>query len=381
MIKSIKVALLAIVALAFTATAYADFTFVSWGGAYTMSQQKGYIDTWKPVVDGTTKVSVENYNGGLGEVKAQVESGNVTWDVVDILPVDAINGCDEGLLEVLDTSDWQKSPDGKSFNDSIPFNGKTDVSESTGTISPCAAPQIWWTYVVIYDPKAFPGKKPKKMKDFFDVEKFPGKRGVHTWPQAVLEMALVADGVKPSKVNSVLQGEGGTDRAFAKLDELKGHVVHWSAGAQPLELVKSGEVVMSIVYNGRAGAAVLSEGASFDYIWHGQVLDGDWIAIPKGSKNKAEAIEFLKHATTCESQAEQAKYITYAPMRSCGFDIIKKHEPWFPRPGKPNIEILPHMPNTKKRLKNSVLTDPVWWADHNAELKEQWSAWMAHNKK
>ncbi len=375
MIKTIKVALLALIGLAFTATAYADFTFVSWGGAYTMSQQKGYIDTWGPVKNGTTKVRVENYNGGLGEVKAQVESGNVTWDVVDILPVDAINGCDEGLLEELDFSSWEKDGN-KSFLDSIPENG----AGTSGTISPCAAPQIFWTYVVIFDPKAFPGKKPKKMKDFFDVKKFPGKRGIHTWANALIEMALVADGVKASKVYDVMNTPEGIDRAFAKLEDLKGHVVHWSAGAQPLELVKSGSVVMSIVYNGRAGAAVLSEGASFDYIWHGQVLDGDWIAIPKGSKNKAEAIEFLKHATTCESQAEQAKYITYAPMRSCGFDIIKKHEPWFPRPGKPNIEILPHMPNTKKRLKNSVLTDPVWWADHNAELKEQWSAWMAGNK-
>jgi len=31
-------------------------------------------------------------------------------------------------------------------------------------------------------------------------------------------------------------------------------------------------------------------------------------------------------------------------------------------------------------MKKSVVTDPVWWADHNAELKEQWAAWMAGNK-
>jgi putative spermidine/putrescine transport system substrate-binding protein len=133
---------------------------------------------------------------------------------------------------------------------------------------------------------------------------------------------------------------------------------------------------MSIVYNGRAGAAVLSEGASFDYIWEGQVLDADWVGIPKGSKNKAEAIEFLKHATTCASQAEQAKYITYMPMRPCGTDIIAKNEPWF----HTGIDVLPHMPDTEKRLKKSVFTDPVWWADNNAELKEEWSAWMAGNK-
>ncbi len=372
MIKSIKVVLLTLVSMAFVATAYADFTFVSWGGAYTMSQQKGYIDTWGPVKNGSTKVSVENYNGGLGEVKAQVEAGNVTWDVVDVLPVDVINGCDEGLLEEIDTSGWQKSPDGTSFNDSIVENG----TGASGPISECAVPQIFWTYVIIFDPKNFSGKKPTTMKDFFDVKKFPGKRGVHTWPQAVLEMALVADGVEPTKVNSVLQGDGGTDRAFAKLEDLKGHVVHWSAGAQPLELVSSGEVAMSIVYNGRAGAAILSEGASLDYVWEGQVLDADWVGIPKGSKNKAEAIEFLKHATTCASQAEQAKYITYMPMRQCGTDIIAKNEPWF----HTGIDVLPHMPDTEERLKKSVFTDPVWWADHNAELKEQWSAWMAGNK-
>ena len=372
MIKTIKTFLFAMVSVAFVTTAYADFTFVSWGGAYTMSQQKGYIDTWGPVKNGSTKVSVENYNGGLGEIKAQVEAGNVTWDVVDILPVDVINGCDEGLLEVIDTSGWQKAPDGTSFNDSIVENG----TGTSGPISECAVPQIFWTYVIIFDPKAFPGKKPSRMKDFFDVKKFPGKRGVHTWPQAVLEMALVADGVKPAKVNSVLQADGGTERAFAKLEDLKGHVVHWSAGAQPLELVSSGEVVMSIVYNGRAGAAILSEGASLDYIWEGQVLDADWVGIPKGSKNKAEAIEFLKHATTCASQAEQAKYITYMPMRPCGTDIIAKNEPWF----HTGIDVLPHMPDTEKRLKKSVFTDPVWWADNNAELKEEWSAWMAGNK-
>ena len=375
--KSIKLFFLTIFSSVFISVAYADLTFVSWGGAYTMSQQKAYIDTWGPYKNGETKVNVENYNGGLGEIKAQVESGNIKWDVVDGLPVDLINGCDEGLFEKLDFSDWQKAPNGDSFVDSIPYNGAPGGS---GPISECAAPQIWYTYVVFYDPAAFPGKKPKRMKDFFDVEKFPGKRGVHTWPQAVLEMALVADGVKPPKVNEVLQAEGGTDRAFAKLEDLKGHVVHWSAGAQPLELVKSGEVVMSIAYNGRVGAAVLSEGQNFEYIWEGQVLDGDWIGVVKGSPNKDEAIEFLKHATTCESQAEQAKYITYGPLRTCGLDIIAKNEPWFPRPGLPNIDILPHMPNTAKKMKKSVVTDPVWWADNNAELKEQWSAWMAANK-
>ena len=98
------------------------------------------------------------------------------------------------------------------------------------------------------------------MKDFFNVKKFPGKRGIHTWANALIEMALVADGVKASKVYDVMSTPEGIDRAFAKLDTIKDHVVFWSAGSKPLELVSSGEVVMALAYNGRIGAAILSEG-------------------------------------------------------------------------------------------------------------------------
>ena len=105
------------------------------------------------------------------------------------------------------------------------------------------------------------------------LEKFPGKRGIHTWATGIVEKAMVADGVKPTAVPTVLEKQtGALDRAFAKLDTIKDHIVFWSSGSKPLELVKSGEVVMAIAYNGRVGAANLAEGENFEYIWEGQVL-------------------------------------------------------------------------------------------------------------
>ena len=44
----------------------------------------------------------------------------------------------------------------------------------------------------------FQARNQKIFKDFFNVKKFPGKRGIHTWANALIEMALVADGVKAS---------------------------------------------------------------------------------------------------------------------------------------------------------------------------------------
>jgi len=92
MFRLIRATFLRLIGMAFALSADPHITFVSWGGAYTASQQKAYVDTWSK----GSGVTVENYNGGLGEIKAQVEAGNVTWDVVDVLPDQAITGCDEG---------------------------------------------------------------------------------------------------------------------------------------------------------------------------------------------------------------------------------------------------------------------------------------------
>jgi putative spermidine/putrescine transport system substrate-binding protein len=347
MIKAIKATFLGLMSLAFVSSAYADITFVSWGGAYTASQQKAYVDTW----DKGSGVTVENYNGGLGEIKAQVEAGNVTWDVVDVLPDQAITGCDEGLFAKVDQS---------SFIDDM----------VVPPVSECVVPQIFWAYTAFYDKAAFPGKKPKNIKDFFNVKKFPGKRGIHTWANALIEMALVADGVKASKVYDVMSTPEGIDRAFAKLDTIKDHVVFWSAGSKPLELVSSGEVVMAIAYNGRIGAAILSEGKDFDYIWDATVLEQEYLVAIKGG-NEAEALEFMAHASTAQALADQAKYIPYGPMRKSSIDIIKKGEPWF----NTGVDILPHMPTAPKVLKRAIIADPFWWADNGAEVNERFGAW------
>ena len=102
-----------VLALGVTA-AQADITVVSWGGAYTASQQRAYGDTWTG-----GKINWENYNGGLGEVRAQVEAENVQWDIVDVLPHEARVGCDEGMFEELPRDKFSKAPDGTSMGEKL----------------------------------------------------------------------------------------------------------------------------------------------------------------------------------------------------------------------------------------------------------------------
>ncbi|NNE21563.1 MAG: ABC transporter substrate-binding protein, partial [Rhizobiales bacterium] len=71
------VSILAISVGGIGAASAADLTVTSWGGAYTASQQKAYGAPWEAKTG--KKIHWENYNGGLGEVKTQVESGAVNW--------------------------------------------------------------------------------------------------------------------------------------------------------------------------------------------------------------------------------------------------------------------------------------------------------------
>jgi putative spermidine/putrescine transport system substrate-binding protein len=87
----------ALAAVSTAASAEGSITVVSWGGAYTKSQVEAYH---KPFTAKTgISINSVDYSGGIAEVKAQVESGNVTWDIVDVELSDAVRGCDEGLFE------------------------------------------------------------------------------------------------------------------------------------------------------------------------------------------------------------------------------------------------------------------------------------------
>ena len=351
--------LLATTALTFAAgvAMAGEITVVSWGGAYTKSQVEAYHKPWIAMT-GNSIVS-EDYNGGLAEVKAQVEAGNVTWDLVDVELSDAVRGCDEGLLEPIDKSLLPAAPDGTPATE--------DFLE--GALPECAVANIVWSTVFAYDTSKTQGVG--GIADFFDLEKFPGKRGLRKSPKATLEMALMADGVAAGEVYDVLGTDEGVDRAFAKLDTIKDSVVWWEAGAQPPQLLADGEVVMTTAYNGRIFNAAIAESKPFEVNWDGQILDFDLWVIPKGAPNKDLAMDFVKFSTDTQRLADQAAWISYGPARKSSGPLVGLFND-----GK--TEMGPHMPTSEAALKNALVNDFEFWADNQDELNERFNAWLAN---
>ncbi len=346
-------------AIATGATAQ-EVVVMGWGGAYTKSQVEGYH---KPFMEetGITVVSVDSDNPAT-PIKAQVEAGNVTVDVASVEYADAIRLCDEGLLEQIDPEIVAAAPDGTSAEEDFIEGGITDCLVATDV----------WSSIIAYSTETFPDDPPETLADFFDLDAYPGKRGMRRGAKINLEVALMADGVAPDEVYDLLETEEGVQRAFDKLDEIKSEVVWWEAGAQPAQLLADGEVALSTAYNGRIFFAAMDDGSPFEIIWDGQVYELEGWVIPRGAPNLDAALEFVAFTTTTEQSAAAAEWISYGPPRRSAGAIDKTFK------GEGEIDMASHLPTTDANMANALASSYEFWTDRDTELNERFNAWLAN---
>ena len=335
-----------------------EMTLMSWGGAYGQSQEEAYNKPFE--AETGIDVTMVDADNPATPIKAMVEAGNVTVDVADVETADAIRLCDEGLLEPLDASMLPAAPDGTPAEE--------DFVE--GAIGDCSVASIVWSQIFAYNTEAFDGEGPTAAADFFDLEAFPGKRGLRKNAKALLEFALMADGVPADEVYDMLETDEGVERAFAMLDTIKDEIVWWEAGAQPPQLLADGEVVMTSAYNGRIFNAAVGEGQPFEIVWDGQIYDFDMFVIPRGAPNMEAALEYIAFATDTQRLADQARWISYGPARQSSSSLVGLYQDG-------ETEMGPQMPTAPENLTNAVVSNVEFWTDRDAELNERFNAWLS----
>ncbi len=336
--------LAALIGLGATASFARDLAVVSWGGAYQEAQREAYFDVYAENFGG---IKDEAYNGELAKIKAMVETGDVTWDVVQMEAPELENACEEGLIERID---WDR------------LGGK-DQMIPTAVMGDCGIGTIVWSTVLAYDTQRVGAKAPASWADFWDTSTWPGKRALRKSAKFTLEIALLADGVAPEKIYEVLATEEGQDRAFAKLDELKDHIQWWESGAQPPQWLAAGDVVMTSAYNGRISSAA-DEGQTFKIVWNGQVYTLDGWVIVEGTPNQDAAYDFLSVTTDPMRQATLSATIPYGPTHTMAVDAV---------PG----ELQSRLPTAPANLEAGLYQDTNFWIDHIEELTERFNNWAS----
>jgi len=331
------------------AQAQDTITAASWGGAYSASQREAY---YKPAAKEIDMIVLEDEWGGtLSEIRVQVETGEYKWHVIDSESGTAMGGCDEGLLAELD---WDMLGGMERF---LP-----------GAAQDCAVGTISWATIYAYDGNQFSGDNaPTTVADFFDLETYPGKRGLYANSvTSSLEMALMADGVAADDVYQYLteNEDEAIDRAFAKLDTIKDEVVWWDSGAMAPQLLADGEVAMTTAWNGRIYNAIVNEGKNFIIVWDGQTIDYDLWVIPAGHPEYDLGMKFIEYASRPEVMARQSQYISYGPTTNEAAELV-------------NPDILQHLPTAPANLSNALWVDTIWWADREEELLERFQVWRS----
>jgi putative spermidine/putrescine transport system substrate-binding protein len=321
-----------------------DLTVVSWGGNYQDAQREIYFKPFaelsgKPVLD-------ESWDGGYGVIAAKVKAGQPNWDVVQVEAEELALGCADGMYEQLD---WDK------------LGGKDLYLPSA--VSDCGVGAIVWTTALAYDGDKLK-EAPTSWADFWNVEKFPGKRGLRKGAKYALEFALLADGVKAEELYDVLGTPEGVDRAFKKLDEIKPHMIWWESGAQPLQLLSSGEVVMTAAYNGRISGINKTEGKNFKVVWPGSIYAVDSWVILKDAENAGAGMDFIAFASKAENQAKLPPFVAYGLPNKDAASMVP-------------ADLQSELPTDPKNLEGAVSLDVDFWIDNSEALTERFNAWLA----
>jgi putative spermidine/putrescine transport system substrate-binding protein len=340
-----------------------EMTIVSWGGAYSNSQNKAYHEPYSAKT-GVTIINDESSAEAVAKLRAMNEAGNITWDVVDVVAADAMRLCDEGLAMEIDAdTQLAAAPDG------------TSATEDFGDllVSDCFIPQIVYSTTFGYRTDLVGDTPPTTVCDVFDLEAYPGKRALQKSPLYNLEWALLCDGVAKEDVYSMLETEAGQDQALAKLGTIKDSVVWWSAGADTPQLLADGEVVMGSTYNGRLFSVIEEQKQPVAMLWDAQMFDLDGWIIPAGlsPERQARALDYIMFATDTQRLADQAKYISYGPARKSSAPLVGQH-------AELGIDMAPHMPTDPNNSKNTFLTNYEFYADFRDDLDVKFQSWLAN---
>lgn len=321
-----------------------EVTVVGWGGTSQDAHRNAYWTSFAR--DSGVKVNEDVWHGGIGVLRTKVLGGGSSWDVVQVEAEEMILGCEEGLLKRLD---WQA------------LGGRD--AYITSAVHDCGVGSMVWSQLFAYDGDRIKDG-PRSWADFWDVNKFPGRRGMRKAPKYTIEFALLADGVEPADVYSVLSTPLGLERAFRKLDELKPHILWWSSISQVPDLLASGEVAMSMASPGRLLIANAQEGRNFKVVWDGNIQAVDFWVIPQGSAHSDEGMELIRHMKQPQHEMRLPCFIPTGLSSKAALAAI-------------DPELLRDTPSNPNNLQRSLELDAQFWVEHSDQLTQRFHAWVA----
>lgn len=322
-----------------------DLTIVSRGVTSIEPLRRVFVE---PFVGATgIPVHQDSWNGGIEALETHLKVPNNEWDLVELRGDELAAACADGLLEKLDFS---------------AIGGKDHYLPQG--VSDCGVGAVASNIVLAWDRDKFPGTP--TWADFWDIAKYPGKRGLFKGPRGNLEIALIADGVAPADVYKVLATTEGVDRAFHKLDQLKPYIVWWQSGEEAEHILSSGDVLMTSAPSDRIAVAARGGPRNFGMQWNASLADVKYWAIVKGSPNLRQAIQFLYFAGTAAIEGRLLDVAGLGGLAKAANDLAPP-------------DLVAISPTSPANLGAATQFDGGFWRDNQAKLGPRFDAWLAQH--
>ncbi|HEX7074018.1 MAG TPA: ABC transporter substrate-binding protein [Hyphomicrobiaceae bacterium] len=314
--------------------------FAGWGGNWQEAEREYFFKDFERET-GIRVVDVPDLD--LAKVKTMVDSGNVSWDVVQALDMwVADKDKAASLWEEIDYSEIQ--------SEGVPKD----------LLRPYGAGVATFAMILAYNTKAFEGKQaPASWADYWDFEKFVGKRGMIDAPRYALEIALMAKGVPPKDLYP-LDVEG----ALEHWDKIKNDVLWWDKFPQSINLLASGELAVTMTSHGRVMSLLEEEpDTPIKIVWSQGILTTDFLSIPKGSKRKKNAQKLISWMLDPKRQADYAKATGVGPSNFKALDSL-------------DDATKKTLPSYYYQTGQIIEFNADWWSTREQELVERWNFWQ-----
>jgi len=325
-------------ALTRQAMAATQITVADPGGPFGVAFRKAFYDPFEKET-GNKVINVAREAEPTAQFKAMVETKSYTWDVCTLTLSARDILAAQGLLEPI---------------------GFT-LADVPGMMPEAVSP-LWMGTDVYSTVLAYRTDKvknaPTSWADFFDVEKFPGRRALRKNPIDTLEQALLADGVSLDKLYPL-----DIERAYKALNKIKPHIaVWWTGGAQSTQLLQSGEVDMIPGWNARFQAAI-DGGTPAKIVWNQGLYSLEGWSMPKGGPRSEVGRQFIRYCADPKRQAVYTETLAYGPTNLDAYKTI---------PEKRAIDL----PTSPQNLKQMRLANEEWWAANRAAVTERFNSWL-----
>jgi putative spermidine/putrescine transport system substrate-binding protein len=321
-----------------------DLTIVTRDDTLQRAVQSAYVQPFTAITG--APVQQVTWDGGIDALRTHAKATDNPWDLV-LLDAEELNAaCGEGLLEKLD---WSA------------IGGKDHYLPAG--VSDCGVGAVVMNTVLAWDKDKLPVTP--TWSDFWDVAKYPGKRGLRKGVRGNLEIALLADGVAPGDVYKTLATNDGVDRAFRKLDQLKPYIEWWQSEADPPRILASGDVLMTSAPSGEIVTAAEKGHRAFGVQFANSLYEVDSWGIMKGAPNLRQAQQFLYFVGMPAVEVRLLKDSGEAGLAKGLNDGLPP-------------DIAATSPGTPANMNAGLKVDAGFWKDNLAKLKPRFETWLGH---